>query len=238
MIYVVGIGPGAAMGRTAAASAAIERADVLVGYRAYIELLQPEFSQKPMVQTGMRGETERCRAALELSRAGKTVALVCSGDASVYGMASLMLEIASCEDEIEIVPGVTAALSTSALLGAPLGGDYATVSLSDLLTPWDVIERRLHAAGAGDFCVAIYNPASHTRRAHLSAACEILMKYRPSAQMCGWARNIGRAGQETKILTLEALSTQTLDMFTTVIVGNSQTVLKDGRLVTRRGYRL
>jgi len=238
MIYVVGLGPGGCAHRTAAATEAIARADALVGYSAYVDLIRAEFPNTPVFENGMTGEVERCREAVRLARAGKTVALVCSGDASVYGMASLVLELAGAEDEVEIVPGVTAALAASAALGAPLAGDLAVVSLSDLLTPWDVIERRLTAAAAGDFPLAIYNPASRARTDHLARAAHILLRHRSGDTPCGWVRNIARAGETRKILTLAALPDERVDMFTTVIVGSSQTVLRDGRLVTPRGYHL
>lgn len=237
MIYVVGLGPGDAAMRTADATAAIDRADVIVGYAAYVDLIRDEFPEKPAFENGMTGEVARCREALRLSREGKTVAVVCSGDASVYGMASLILELAEETDEVEIVPGVTAALAASSLLGAPLSGDLAIVSLSDLLTPWAVIERRLDAAGLGDFTIALYNPASRSRADHLHRAADILLRHKPGDTPCGWVRNIARDGQEKKILTLRELRDEKVDMFTTVVVGSSQTVLKNGRLVTPRGYR-
>jgi precorrin-3B C17-methyltransferase len=237
MIHVVGLGPGGAPLRTAAATAAIDRSDVVVGYAIYVDLIRDEFPEKPVFVNGMTGEVERCREALRLSREGKTVAVVCSGDASVYGMASLILELSVEADEVEILPGVTAALAASAALGAPLSGDLAIVSLSDLLTPWSVIEKRLSAAGLGDFPVALYNPASRSRRDYLQRAADILLRHKPGDTPCGWVRNIAREGQEKKILTLANLRDEKVDMFTTVVVGNSQTILKGGRLVTPRGYR-
>lgn len=237
MIEVVGIGPGQKGGRTLDAICALDAADVLVGYSGYIDLLRGEYPQKPRVTTGMRGEADRCREALRLSREGKRVALCCSGDAQVYGMASLLLELAGEDDDIRIVPGVTAALSAAALLGAPLSGDFAVISLSDLMTPWPVIERRLRGAGEGDFVIALYNPASKTRTGHLTRACAILEEHRERRTVCGWAKNIGREGETTRILTLGELESETLDMFTTVIVGNSATRLCFGRMLTPRGYR-
>lgn len=236
MIDVVGIGPGAPGGRTLDAAAALGRADILVGYTAYIDLLRSQYPDKPFLETGMRGETERCLSALRLSREGKRVALCCSGDAQVYGMASLLLELAEETDEIEIVPGVTAALSAAALLGAPLSGDFALVSLSDLMTPWERIERRLEAVSAGDFVLALYNPASRQRTEHLRRACEVLLRYRPPETVCGFVRNIAREGQAKRILTLRELADERLDMFTTVLVGSGETILRHGRMLTPRGY--
>lgn len=237
MIYVAGIGPGNSRFRTAEATEAMRRADVLVGYKTYLDLIRDEFPEKQTFCTGMTGETERCREALRFSRAGKTVCVVCSGDAAVYGMASLVLELAEETDRVEIVPGVTAALAASAALGAPLSGDMALVSLSDLLTPWEVIERRLDAAARGDFCMAIYNPSSKTRGDYLARAAQIILRWRKPETRCGWVRNAGREGEASKIVTLGALADERTDMFTTVIVGNSATVLRNGRLVTPRGYR-
>lgn len=239
MIDVVGIGPGGALGMTAQARLALERADVLAGYSTYLDLVRSDFPHKPVIETGMRGERERCAAAIEASRQGRRVAMVCSGDAGVYGMAALLLQLASGTDEVRVIPGVTAALSTSALLGAPISGDFAAVSLSDLLTPWQVIEKRLVAACAGDFVIALYNPRSRGRASHLRMACEIIMEHRDPNTPCGLAQNIGREGEKTQVLTiLELAQNEQVDMFTTAIIGNSQTVIKGGKLVTPRGYAL
>ena len=236
MIYVVGIGPGNASYRTGAAGAAIAGADVIIGYSVYIDLIRSEYPDKPTFETGMMGEIERCGEAIRLSRDGKNVAVVCSGDASIYGMASLVMELADDRDTVEIVPGVTAAISASAILGAPLNGDCAIVSLSDLLTPWHVIEKRMDAAAFGDFCIAVYNPSSKKRADYLSRAVEIILRHRDGDTPCGWVRNIGRDGQSHKILTLSELRCESADMFTTIIIGNSTSYIKDGRIVTPRGY--
>ena len=241
-IYVVGIGPGGAPYMTEQARAALDRADVLCGYIVYVELVRDLYPEKEVFITHMRQELDRCRAALELASGGKTVALICSGDAGVYGMAAPLLELAeefhSPTVEIEIVPGVTAALSGAAVLGAPLGNDFCVISLSDLLTPWEVIEKRLRSAAEGDFCVCLYNPASHKRTEHLKTACDILLRAGKAPQTaCGWVRNTGRPGQERCTLTLEQLREETVDMFTTVFIGSSTTRLIDGRLVTPRGFR-
>lgn len=238
MIFVVGLGPGERQGRTGAASLALAAADVLVGYTAYIGLIRDEFPGKPVFATGMMSETERCREALRLSREGRNVAMVCSGDASVYGMASLLMELGGEGEAIEAVPGVTAALSASALLGAPLSGDMAIISLSDLLTPWAVIEKRLRAAAAGDFCMALYNPSSKRRRDHLERAMRVLLEAQPPSVPCGWAKNVGRPGQCKGLCRLDELHLIPADMFTTIIVGNRSTYQKGGRLITPRGYPL
>ena len=238
MIQVVGIGPGRREGRTIAADDALRRADAIVGFTTYVALVRDEFAEKQFVTTGMRGEKERCVQALLLSREGRRVALICSGDAQVYGMASLLLEMAEESDEIEVVPGVTAALSAAAALGAPLCGDFAVVSLSDQLTPWETIVRRLRAAAAGGFPIALYNPCSRHRPDHLARACAILMETLPASTVCGYVQNIGRDGQKSRVLTLGELAHEPLDMFTTVLIGSAETEERFGRMLTPRGYRL
>ena len=165
-LYVVGIGPGSAEDMTFRAAKALKNADVIVGYQVYNELVRPMFPDKEYLQTPMRQETQRCQMAIDAAMSGKTTAVICSGDAGVYGMASLVLELSEGIEEldVEIVPGVTAALSGGALLGAPLGHDFAVISLSDALTPWETIEKRLRLSAQADLCLAIYNPASHKRK--------------------------------------------------------------------------
>ena len=239
-LYVVGLGPGNAEGMTGACRAAIERADIVVGYTKYIELITPLYPEKPVFSTPMLSEVERCRHALALADKGQTVAVVCSGDAGVYGMAGLILELAGEHPsvEIEIVPGVTAALAGAAILGAPLTHDFAVISLSDLLTPWELIEKRLSCAAIGDFCIVLYNPSSKKRADHLERACDILLQYKPPDTLCGIAQNIGRGGERKELMTLHELRSVKVDMFTTVFVGNTQTREIAGKLVTPRGYRL
>ena len=237
-LYVVGLGPGGAEYMTEEARAALARADVLVGYTVYLDLVRDMFPDKEVFTTPMRQEIERCRRALEIASGGKTVAMLSSGDAGVYGMAGLILEMSGefPEVEIEVVAGVTAALSGAAVLGAPLMHDFCVISLSDLLTPWETIERRLRCAAEGDFAVCIYNPCSKKRRDHLRRACDILLDMKSPDTVSGWVRNIGREGQEMKILTLGELRDEELDMFTTVFVGSSKTRRIGGRMVTPRGY--
>ncbi|MBP1736190.1 MAG: hypothetical protein H6Q60_71 [Oscillospiraceae bacterium] len=237
-LYVVGIGPGGEPYMTGAARLALEECELLCGYGVYIDLVAPLFPGKPVLTTPMTREIERCRMALEAAAAGKTTAMVCSGDAGVYGMAGLILELSGDFPavDIEVVSGVTAALSGAAVLGAPLSHDFAVISLSDLLTPWDLIERRLALAAQGDFCVALYNPASKKRADYLRRACEILLQSKTPDTVCGWVRNIGREGQTHQVTTLGALMDMTLDMFCTVFIGNSSTKLLGGKMVTPRGY--
>ena len=239
-IYVIGIGPGEADMMTAQALAALTECDVIIGYKAYTELVADRFPDKEIIPSSMREETDRCEKCVAMARSGRTVALICSGDAGVYGMASPMLEIAAKEgfDDIEVIPGVTAALSGAAVLGAPLGHDHCVISLSDLLTPWDVIARRLTCAAKGDFCMAIYNPASHKRTDYLQRACEVLLETLPPDTVCGYVRNIGRSGCSHKICTLANRAGEKVDMFTTVFVGNSKTYVENGKMITPRGYDL
>jgi len=238
-VYIVGIGPGGAAYMTAQAKTAMEEAEVLCGYTVYIDLVKPLFPQKETYTTPMTKERERCLWALETAQAGKTVAMLCSGDAGIYGMAGLVLQLAEGfpDVEVEIVAGVTAALSGGALLGAPLGHDFCVISLSDLLTPWEVIEKRLRFAAAGDFALCIYNPSSKKRGDYLRKACDILLSAGKKPEtVCGWVRQIGREGQEKKLLSLAELREETLDMFTTVFIGAESTQALSGRMVTPRGY--
>ena len=255
-LKIVGTGPGRIDEMTARAGRAIKEADIIVGYTLYNELLQKEFPDKEYYATPMRQETERCRYALEKAAQGAETVLVCSGDSGVYGMASLVFELAeqmygssgreACgrhdDDrheicpEIEVIPGITAALSGGARLGSPLSNDFAVVSLSDLLTPWDVIEKRLRGAADGDFVIALYNPGSKKRRGHLKKACDIVMERRSAETPCGIVHNIGRDGEHVDIMTLGELRDVQADMFMTVFIGNSKTRVIGGRLVTPRGY--
>ena len=209
-IYVVGIGPGSEQGMTLEAKAVLEGCDCIVGYHTYIDLIRSYFPDKEFVVTGMTQEVARCRLVLERALEGQKVAIVSSGDARLMA-----------QD-----------------LGAPLIADACLISLSDLLTPWDKIENRLDCAAAGDFVICLYNPASKKRSDYLEKACDIILRHQSAHTPAGIVRNIGRDGQDVKILTLGELRTQHLDMFCTVFIGNSQTKILNGKLVTPRGYRL
>ena len=238
-IYAVGIGPGKPAFMTAQARQALEEAEVLCGYTVYVELVAPLFPGKETYTTPMTKEIDRCRWALQTAAAGKTVALVCSGDAGVYGMAAPLLQLAADypDVDVEVVAGVTAALSGAAVLGAPLGHDFCVISLSDLLTPWAVIEKRLQCAAQGDFAICLYNPSSRKRADYLQRACDILLASGKAPEtVCGWVRNIGREGQEKQLLTLGELRDVQLDMFTTVFIGSAGTRNIQGNMVTARGY--
>ncbi len=238
-LYIVGIGCGSRKGITIEAEEAIIRSDVIVGYTVYIDQIKSFYPEKECLSTGMRQEKERVELALRLADEGSIVALVCSGDSQVYGMAGLAFELSVGypDADIEVIPGVTAALSGGAVLGSPMTHDLALISLSDLLTPMEKIEKRLQCAAEGDFVIALYNPSSKKRADYLFRACDILLKYRPSSTVCGYVRNIGREGQESRILTLGELRDTAVDMFTTVFIGNTETKVINGKMVTPRGYR-
>lgn len=240
-VYIVGIGPGSPEGMTGEAEAAVQKADIVIGYTKYVELLKPFFPEKEYASTGMRQELDRCRLCYEEAQKGKIVALVCSGDAGIYGMASPMYELQGEYPDVDlaVIPGVTAASSGAAILGAPLNHDFCVISLSDLLTPWEVIEKRLRAAVYGDFAMAIYNPSSHKRKDYMSRAVQIMLDAGAAPdRACGWVENIGREGTRTAVCTLQELAAAELNMFTTVFIGNSQSEIRNGKLITKRGYRI
>lgn len=238
-LTVIGLGPGAGLDLTLRAREAIESSDLIVGYTAYIALIRDAFPHKEMVSTGMKKEVDRCRLAVEAAVSGKTTAVVCSGDSGIYGMAGLIYEVAQDYPpiDIEVVPGITAACGGAAVLGAPLTHDFAVISLSDLLTPWEKIERRLRAAAEADFVICLYNPRSRSRADMLRRACDILLAAKGGDTPCGYVKNIGREGQTSVVLSLSQLrDCEDVDMFTTVFIGNEQTKLLHGKLVTPRGY--
>ena len=239
-LWVVGLGPGDILHLTPAARTAIEQAEVVAGYTTYLDLIPDLLTGKELLQTGMRQEVERCRLALERVAAGRKVALVCSGDAGVYGMAGLVLELLAGRDlDIEMVPGVSAVQAAAARLGAPLMHDFAVISLSDLLTPWPLIRQRVNAAGSADFVVALYNPKSRGRTTQIGEAREILLRHRMPQTPVGIVRHACREGEEIVVTTLDQMLEQQIDMFSLVIVGNSSTYVDPaGRMVTPRGYRV
>lgn len=237
-LYIIGFGCGSRDGMTIEAEKAINRSDLVVGYTVYTELLREFFPEKEFFATSMRQEKQRVEYALKQSESGKTVSLICSGDSAVYGMAGLAFELSEKYPNVEIEPvaGVTAALSGGAILGAPLTHDFAVISLSDLLTPLEKIFNRLKCAAEGDFTIALYNPSSKKRADYLEKACKILLEYKAPETVCGYVKNIGRQGQESRVLTLKELEKTQVDMFTTVLIGNSETKNIGGKMVTPRGY--
>lgn len=238
VLLVVGIGPGGGSDLTRRAYEALESCDVIVGYTVYTDLLEKEFPDKEMLTTPMRREVERCKIALEHAQAGERVAMVCSGDPGVYGMAGLCYELAGeyPSVDIEVIPGISAAFGGAAVLGAPLMHDFAVISLSDLMTPWEKIAKRLELAAEADFVICLYNPSSKKRADYLQRACDILLRHKPASTVCGTVRNIGREGEESHVLTLGELRNTNVDMFTTVYIGNEQTMQLGGFMVTPRGY--
>lgn len=239
-LYVVGIGPGECDKMTLEAERVLKSCDVIAGYSVYVDLIKELFSGKEYIVTGMRQEEERCDMALKAASEGKKTAVVCSGDAGVYGMAGLLMEMGVNYPDVEVrvVAGVTAALSGGAVLGSPLGHDFAVISLSDLMTPWEKIEERLKFAAAADFVLCIYNPSSRKRKDYLQRACNILMEYKSAETVCGYVQNIGREGENYKILSLAELKNTQVDMFTTVFIGNSQTKKIGNQMITPRGYKI
>ena len=237
-VTVIGMGPGRIAQMTMEAYQAIEESDVIAGYKVYVDLVQDRFPDKKIITTAMRREEERCALALKEAAAGADVAFICSGDAGVYGMAGLLYEMAQDYPlvEIEVIAGVTAALSGAARLGAPLIHDFALISLSDLMTPWEKIEKRLRMAAEGDFVIVLYNPSSKKRADYLQRACDILLENLSPDQVCGTVRNIGREGEEAHIYTLAELRDVQADMFTTVFIGNRSTKRIGNKMVTPRGY--
>ena len=240
-LHVVGFGPGGKDDMTFRAARVIEEADVVTGYTTYVELLRPIFPDKVYKATGMMKEVERCRMAIEDAVSGKDVAIVSSGDSGIYGMAGIIYQLADemhADIEIDTVPGITAASSAASILGAPLMHDLVIVSLSDLMTPLDLIMKRVEMAAEGDFVTCIYNPKSKTRTGYLSQACEILSKHRSPETPVGIVRNAGRPDEWSKITTLGDLDPADVDMFCIVIVGNTMTYVSEDRMITPRGYRI
>ena len=235
-IYVVGIGPGKKENMTFRAYEAMENSDIIVGYKTYVDLVKEYYPGKEMKSSAMTKEVDRCTEVLELARQGKTVSLISSGDAGVYGMAGIMLEIADEDMEVEVIPGITATNAAAAIAGAPIMHDYATISLSDLLTDWKLIKKRLELAAQGDFVVSIYNPKSRGRVTQIEEAREIMMKYKPKSTPVAIVRNAGREDERYIVTTLDEMLNHEIDMLTIVLIGNSNTFVKNGKIITPRGY--
>ncbi len=236
MIIVIGIGPGDELKMTEEAKHALESSEVIVGYKTYIELVKPLIEGKEVLMNGMKKEIERCKKAIELSRTGKRVAVVSSGDPGVYGMAGLILELASEEDEIHIIPGLTASNSSAAVIGAPLMHDYCHISLSDLLTPRELIFKRVEYALKADFVICLYNPRSNGRKEILNEVMGLVNDHKGSDTVLGYVKNTARDGECSWVGTLNEFDYTDVDMRTMVIIGNSNSYLKNGKFVTPRGY--
>lgn len=237
-IYVVGLGPGGKPYMSPEATEAILASDVVVGYKTYMKFVEHLTEGKELDSSGMRKEIDRANQVIDYAKAGKSVALISSGDAGVYGMAGILLELADETMDVVVVPGITAANSAAACLGAPIMHDYVTISLSDLLTDWELIKKRIHCAGEGDFVVALYNPKSMGRQTQIVEAREILMKYKAKETPVGIVENAKRDGQKVTITTLGDMLSADINMFTTVIIGNSKTYVKGDKIITPRGYKI
>lgn len=238
-IYVVGIGPGSYDQMTIRAAEVLKDSDVIIGYTVYVDLVREHFPEKEFLTTPMTKETQRCRMAFEEAAKGRAVSMICSGDAGVYGMAGLMYEVGRDypDIQVEVLPGVTAATAGAALLGAPLIHDFCLISLSDLLTPWEKIEARLLHASEADLVICLYNPSSRKRKDYLQKACDLMLRFKAGDTVCATVGNIGRDGEESHLMTLKELRDTSVDMFTTVFIGNSQTMRIGDKMVTPRGYR-
>lgn len=239
VIYIVGFGPGERGYMTQQAISVIEQADLVVGYTTYVKLLKEQFPEKEFYATPMRKEVDRCRAAVEEALQGKTVAMVSSGDSGIYGMAGVMLEVIEemhADLEVVAVPGVTAASAAAAVLGAPLMHDFAVISLSDCMTSLELIYRRVSCAAEADFVICLYNPKSRSRTEYLEQAAQLILKHRAEETPVGIVRNAGRSNQKAWITTLGQLKDEPVDMFCVVLIGNSQTYVKNGKMITPRGY--
>ncbi len=250
-LYVVGIGPGSIDDMTIRAKKALEGCDVIAGYTVYCDLVRPYFPDKQYISTPMMGEEKRVKMALDKCAEGNNVCLICSGDAGVYGLAGLAVSMAKEHNnmnlgadggsnlepvQVEIIPGVTAAISGAALLGAPLIHDFCLISLSDRLTPWELIEKRLKLAAEADMTIVLYNPESKSRAGYLRKACDILLEICHGDRVCGVAGEIGREGEYCQVMTLNELRDYKADMFSTVFIGGSGTRQVGERMVTPRGY--
>ena len=239
MIYVIGIGPGCRDLMTQEAIAAMEDAEVIVGYKTYIKLVEEFIQDKEVVQNGMRKEVDRCQEAIEIAKTGKKVAVISSGDSGIYGMAGLILELVTKQGvdiPVKVVPGVTASIGAAAVLGAPIMHDFCHISLSDLMTPYELIKKRVRNAADADMIISLYNPRSKGRPHYLREAIEIIKEYRDLNTPVAVVRHALRDGQEYKLFNLENFDEEVVDMFSIVIVGNSQSFVKEGKFITPRGY--
>ncbi len=238
-IYVVGIGPGNMEDISIRAYNTLKNVDIIAGYITYVDLVKDEFSEKEFYVSGMKKEIDRCEKVLKLAKEGKKVALISSGDAGIYGMAGIMIEVALGSGiEVEIIPGITSSVAGASLVGAPLMHDQAIISLSDLLTDWEVITKRIDKASDGDFVISLYNPKSKGRTEQIVEAREIMLKYKAATTPVALLRHVGREDENYTLTTLEDMLNHEIDMFTVVIVGNSKTYVKDGKIITPRGYHL
>lgn len=238
-IYVVGLGPGNKENMTFRAYKAMEESDILIGHKTYINLVEDMFNDKELIRSAMKKEIDRCQETLKMAREGKTVSLISSGDAGVYGMAGIMLEVASGSGvEVEVIPGVTSANASGSVVGAPIMHDHATISLSDLLTDWELIKKRVDLASEGDFVISLYNPKSFSRTTQIVEARDIMLQHKNEETPVAIVRNTGRKEQEYILTNLKNMLEEEINMFTTVIIGNSKTYVAEDKMITPRGYKL
>lgn len=242
-ITAVGLGPGGPEDMTPRALKAIQEAEVIAGYTPYIKLIEPLVGDREIIGTGMMQEVDRCRLAVESAAAGKNTIIVSSGDSGVYGMAGLILELleqydAAHRPEVEIIAGLSAVNAAAAILGAPLMHDFAVISLSDRLTPWELIKKRAAYAAQGDFVIALYNPKSKSRVKNIDEIHNILLQYKEPETPVGIVKNASRPEQRKILSNLRDFTQEDIDMFSLVIIGNSKTYIKDGWMITPRGYKL
>ena len=237
-IYVVGIGPGKKADMTFKAYEKMKNSDIIVGYKTYTDLIKEYFPNTEIRSSSMMKEVDRCLEVLDLAKAGKNVALISSGDAGIYGMAGIMYEIINENDniEVEVIAGITATNAAAAIVGAPIMHDYVTISLSNLLTDWELIKKRLELAAQGDFIVSLYNPKSKGRTTQIAEAQKIMLKYKSKDTPVAIVRNAGRENEEYEITTLENMLDFEINMLTIVLIGNSNTYVKNGKIITPRGY--
>lgn len=236
MIYIIGIGPGGTKRMTLEAIEALRASDIIVGYKPYLSYVSEYIKDKETFSTGMTGEIERCKKALELEKAGNIVSVISTGDAGQYGMAGPILELMDEGTEYKVIPGVSAQYSAASELGAPIMHDVATISLSDLLTPYDLIMNRVRLASEGDFVISLYNPRSKSRVHHLEEAISIIRKYRDDNTPVGIVKNSGRDDTKITLTTIDSIEYEKIDMMTIVIVGNSKSYIKNDIMITPRGY--
>lgn len=236
-LYVVGIGPGSIENMTIRAQKAIESSEIIVGYTKYIELIKPLIQDKKIFSTGMKGEEERCKEALKLAKEN-IVSIVSTGDSGIYGMAGLILELKRNEDDVEVIPGITASSAAASVLGAPIMHDNCNISLSDLMTPYEIIKKRVDMSAASDFVISLYNPKSSGRQHYLREAIDTIKKYRKGTTPVAVVKHALRDGQDIKLFTLDTFEDDEVDMMCIVIVGNSQSYIKNGIFITPRGYKI
>lgn len=236
-VYVVGIGPGNKDNMTFKAYKCLEESDLIIGYKTYINLIKDLFKDKELISFAMKKEIDRCNEVIKYAKTGKVVSLISSGDAGVYGMAGIMLELASDDIEVEVVPGVTASTAAASIVGAPIMHDHCSISLSDLLTNWELIEKRLDLASQADFVISLYNPKSKGRTEQIIKARDIILKHKSENTKVAIVKNAKRENETSVLTDLKNMLNYEIDMLTTIIIGNSKTFIKNGKMISPRGYK-